>query len=68
MLDRVIDAPAHQDSTDLEQALAQAVWEELSLPSLVCVNSQALSLYLKADACNRLKGVDCLPMAKAVIH
>ena len=28
MLDRVIDAPAHQGRTDLEQALAQAVWEQ----------------------------------------
>jgi hypothetical protein len=45
MLDRVIDAPAHQGSTDLDEALAQAVWEELCFPSLVCDNSQALSSF-----------------------
>jgi hypothetical protein len=44
MLDRVIDAPAHQGRTDLEQALAQAVWErKVGFPSLACTTSQALS-------------------------
>jgi hypothetical protein len=68
MLDRVIDAPVHQGRTDLDQALAQAVWEGHCFPSLACITSQALSSFLEADACNRLKGVDCLLIAKAVIH
>jgi hypothetical protein len=44
MLDRVIDAPAHQGRTDLEQTLAQAGLEAKCLLSLACVISQALPL------------------------
>lgn len=62
MLDRVIDAPAHQGRTDLEQTLASGCLDFFY--SLACVISQALPL---AEACNGLKGVDCLLIAKAVI-
>ena len=48
MLDRVIDAPAQRGSTDLEEALAQAAWEELCSLSLVCIKSQALSSFFRS--------------------
>jgi hypothetical protein len=45
MLDRVIDAPAHQGRTDLEQALAQAVREEHCFLSLACITQVELCLH-----------------------
>jgi hypothetical protein len=55
MLDRVIDAPAHQGRTDLEQALAQAVWEGALLPLLGLYNqSRALSSFFGKGRCLHL--------------
>lgn len=60
MLDRVIDAPAQQGSTDLEEALAQAAWEELCSLSLVCINSQAPSSFFRSGRLQLIEGCGLL--------
>ena len=45
MLDRVIDGPAHQGRTDLEQALAQAVRGGALLPFLGLYDQVELCLH-----------------------
>ena len=52
MLDRVIDAPAHQGRTDLEQALAQAVWDKRHLSFSPLGLCNLAKLCLRTDACN----------------
>lgn len=50
MLDRVIDAPAHQGRTYLDQALAQAVWEGKLKPS-PGLYDQSSSVFFDGSRC-----------------
>ena len=54
MLDRVIDAPAHQGRTDLEQALAQAVREEHCFLSLACITKSSSVFIFLGSGCLQL--------------
>lgn len=51
MLDRVIDGPAHQGRTDLEQALAQAVREEHCFLSLACTTKSSSVFIFLGSRC-----------------